>query len=265
MNVRQIERYGWRRSLPDPRDYSYAKIFAEEIVKPPPPKYDLAGQLPPVWNQLALGSCVSHGVLRVFLTESMAQGEDLPMLSRLFVYYAGRTLEGTVRSDAGLEVRDGIKALAKAGAPREDYWPYDIAKFAHKPPARAYTDAVAHEALEYQSITLPGPGWPMRTAIATGHPVVVGFSVPDFFEDGSWDPATQALPLPTTSTSFLGGHCVALTGYDWTKTDYAEPVFIADNSWGESFGMKGRFALDYRWLEPQRNLAADFWTIRRTS
>jgi hypothetical protein len=40
--------------------------------------------------------------------------------SRLFIYYNERVIEGTVAHDAGAQIRDGIKAVAKLGAPPED-------------------------------------------------------------------------------------------------------------------------------------------------
>ena len=59
--------------------------------------------------------------------------------SRLFIYYNERVIEGTVDTDSGAQIRDGIKVVAKQGVPPETDWPYDIAKFADKPPAKAFT------------------------------------------------------------------------------------------------------------------------------
>ena len=61
--------------------------------------------------------------------------------SRLFIYYNERVIEGTVSQDAGAQIRDGIKSVAKLGAPPESDWPYDISKFAQRPPKKAYGDA----------------------------------------------------------------------------------------------------------------------------
>ena len=58
------------------------------------------------------------------------------MPSRLFIYYNERVIEGTVGSDAGAQIRDGIKVVAKQGVPPETDWPYDIAKFAQQAAGR---------------------------------------------------------------------------------------------------------------------------------
>jgi hypothetical protein len=42
-------------------------------------------------------------------------------------------IEGTVNSDAGAQIRDGIKTVAKQGACHEQIWAYDITKFRTKP------------------------------------------------------------------------------------------------------------------------------------
>lgn len=47
----------------------------------------------------------------------MKQGSAEHFLpSRLFIYYNERAMKGRVREDAGAQIRDGIKTLAKQGA-----------------------------------------------------------------------------------------------------------------------------------------------------
>jgi C1A family cysteine protease len=45
-------------------------------------------------------------------------------LSRLFVYYNERNMEGTITKDAGARICDGIQTLATFGVCSEDVWPY---------------------------------------------------------------------------------------------------------------------------------------------
>ncbi|MBK7766096.1 MAG: hypothetical protein IPI44_08275 [Sulfuritalea sp.] len=60
----------------------------------------------------------------------MKQGSAEHFLpSRLFIYYNERAMKGRVREDAGAQIRDGIKTLAKQGACPESLWPYDRARF----------------------------------------------------------------------------------------------------------------------------------------
>ena len=55
----------------------------------------------------------------------------------------------------------------------------------------------------------------------------------------------------------LGGHAVVAVGYDDTQQR-----FTIRNSWDTDWGMKGYFTMPYDYLNPSKNLADDFWTIR---
>ena len=68
-------------------------------------------------------------------------GHRVSNLSRLFVYYNERAMEGTINDDAGAMIRDGVKTLVKLGVCSERKWPYKIAKFTNKPPDACYKEA----------------------------------------------------------------------------------------------------------------------------
>lgn len=269
---------GWNPQRPDPRDRSFnaeERIWAAAQL---PAKHDLWDQklCPPIWDQSTIGSCTAHGSLRAYVIEANRQGIALPApptggapLSRLMQYYDSRALEGTTAVDAGAFVRDAIKSLATFGCAPETDWPYNVERFAAKPPALAYTDAKKHMAIRYQAINPGGPGAPIRTAISSGLAVVFGFTVPASFEDGSWNPATP-LPLPVPNAKFIGGHCVAITGYDFSRARFPVPYFICDNSWSASWGASftssdrgGRFAIAAGWMNPANGLTSDFWVIQQ--
>lgn len=275
--VRKIAGFGWRPQMPDARDHYFhleEKILTGNQLAP---TGGIApANLPSIWDQLQLGTCVPHGSLRAFLAEAMKQGLSLPMLSRLFVYAKGRELEGTSLSqDTGMEVRDAIKILANLGVPPETDWPYSDANpgpFQQEPSAQAQTDAKQHMAIKYQQIVVGGPGAPMRTALSSGLVIVQGFPVPSYFEDASvWDPASEEpLPLPGPNTNYIGGHCTALTFYNFSgkfistpsTNRQVRPYFTSDNSWNETWGMGGRFNIDAEWFTPHRQLASDLWVVQ---
>jgi hypothetical protein len=62
-------------------------------------------------------------------------------------------IEGTVSSDSGAQIRDGIKSVASQGDCPETEWTYDIKKFADQPPKSCYDDALKYKAVSYQSVT----------------------------------------------------------------------------------------------------------------
>jgi C1A family cysteine protease len=129
---RKIKGYGWIPDLPDHRDHLYA-------APPPrltalPPSTDLRPQCPPVYDQGQLGSCTANAIAGAIEFDQMKQGQTPFVPSRLFIYYNERDIEGTVGSDSGAQIRDGIKSVAQQGVCPEPEWPYDITKFTEKPP-----------------------------------------------------------------------------------------------------------------------------------
>ncbi len=249
---RRNKNYGWIPDLPDHRDFAYAAPL--RVAAALPAKVDLRKKCPPVLNQGDLGSCTANAIGNAHRFEQMRQGVASDFLpSRLFIYYNERAIEGTIQSDSGAQIRDGIKSVAKKGVCPEKMWPYVISKFAKQPPAAASKEALKHQALSYmriaQNIAL------MKGCLASGYPFVFGFTVYDSFESDAVA-KSGTVPMPAPSEGVLGGHAVLAVGYDDAKQR-----IIVMNSWGTGWGMKGFFTMPYAYLTDS-NLADDFWTIR---
>src|SRR3954454_515936 len=103
--------YGWLPDLPDQRDFAYS------VIKPRfaklPKKVDLRSKCPPIENQGDIGSCTAHALVAALEFLEIKDGCRFIDLSRLFVYYNERAIEGTIKQDSGAFLRDGIKSLAK--------------------------------------------------------------------------------------------------------------------------------------------------------
>ncbi len=252
IGVRKIKGYGWTPDLPDHRDLFYTAPAAH--LKALPPKVDLRPQCSPVYNQGQLGSCTANSIAGAVEFDQMKQG--LPSVfvpSRLFIYYNERAMEGTVSQDSGAQIRDGIKSVGKLGVCPETQWPYNIKKFALKPPAVCYKDAVQYRALSYQKVARDLSQ--MKGCLASGYPFVFGFTVYESFESAAVA-KTGRVPLPSAREKVLGGHAVMAAGYDdsWQ-------VFIVRNSWGTGWGLKGYFLMPYAYLT-HPGLSSDYWTVR---
>jgi len=230
-----------------------------------PKNVDLRPSTSKVEDQKQIGSCTANALVGALEFLEIKSGGPPTDLSRLFVYYNERVIEGTVGSDSGAYIRDGIKTLVAQGVCPEKSWPYIAtpadpatgifppgAPPAQKPSAACYAAALAHRVSSYSRIdtTLE-----MRTCLASGYPFVFGFTVYESFES----PAvakTGVLDLPGPKEKNVGGHSVLAVGYD-----DATERFLVRNSWGSDWGQKGHFTIPYAYLA-NRNLAADFWTIR---
>jgi C1A family cysteine protease len=244
--------YGWVHDLPDARDFMYAAPLVR-FPKGLPASIDLRSECPPVYDQGQLGSCTANGIAGAIEFDQSKQGTKSFLPSRLFIYYNERVMEGTVTTDSGAQVRDGIKSVATLGAPPETDWPYDIQEFAQKPPPSAYSDAKQDIVSSYARVAQNLSQ--MQGCLAEGYPFVFGFTVYESFESDTVA-QTGIVPMPASGEATVGGHCVVAVGYDDTKR-----VFIIRNSWGAGWGMKGYCTMPYEYLLTA-SLASDFWTLR---
>lgn len=249
--AKKLKKYGWVPDLPDHRDHVYAA--PTPILAALPAKVDLRKQCPPVLDQGQLGSCTANAIANAFRFAIMKQKTPDFLPSRLFIYYNERAMEGTVNSDSGAQIRDGIKSVAKQGVVPEPSWPYVISRFAKKPDAKLYKAALNHQALSYQRITPTIDQ--IKGCIASGFPFVFGFTVYESFESEKVA-KSGVVSLPGPKESVVGGHAVLAVGYD----DKSKTV-IVENSWSEAWGKKGYFTMPYAYIT-NPNLADDFWTIR---
>jgi C1A family cysteine protease len=247
----KIARYGWVPDLPDHRDHLYSA--PGELAAAPPAKMDLRPQCPPVYDQGQLGSCTATAIAAAIEFDRLKQRLADFTPARLFIYYNERVIEHTVASDSGAQIRDGIKSVGKLGDCPETEWPYNLARFKTRPPARCYADALKYKVVLYQRLT-PVLGQ-LKGCLASGYPFIFGFTVYEGFESAQVARTGHA-SLPKSGERAIGGHAVAGVGYDDAKQ-----WFIIRNSWGARWGMKGYFTLPYAYLTDE-NLANDFWTIR---
>jgi C1A family cysteine protease len=239
--------YGWRRSKPDHRDH-YLALPSIAL----PQSVDLRGKCPPVYDQGALGSCTANAIAGVIEFDQIKEKIREFTPSRLFIYYCERWIEGTIREDAGAELRDGLKAVAQWGYPPESDWRYAINMFTARPSAKVFKEAAHYRISNYTRV--PQVRQQMQQVLASGFPFVAGFTCYESLE-ADQTAQTGLIPMPAHGESMIGGHAIAVVGYD-----NAKQLYTIRNSWGEGWGDKGYGYLPYAYLE-NPNLADDFWAI----
>lgn len=249
--------FGWTPSAPDRRDTYYRA--PEHIVTALPPKVDLSKPpLPypfePPFNQGRLGSCGPNTVASDLIHDMINEpGVALAIPSRLFIYYATRSLMGTIQSDSGVNNRDMLRALATYGWATEQEWPYDVNRFTTRPPEEVIAAAKARRIGRYERV--PQDLTSMQAALASGEPFVFGFTVYESFVSQTVEKSGD-VPMPRATERRIGGHDVLIVGYD-----DATQRFRFKNSYGPEWGDKGYGTVPYAYaLSP--SLAADFWLIR---
>jgi C1A family cysteine protease len=248
---RANSKYGWIPDLPDHRDLVFA--VPREVMPGLPGSVDLRSQCPPVYDQGTVNSCTANAIAAAYQFEEMKQGETGSFMpSRLFIYYNEREIEGSINSDRGASLRNGIKSVNQVGVCGEPEWDYEK-PFYLKPAPNCYDSAKDHKLVSYLNLgqqlnTLKG-------CLASGYPFVFGFAVYQEFENK--DIAQNGiLSLPASDESMLGGHAVMAVGYDDAKQ-----MVIVRNSWGGQWGIDGYFMMPYAYII-NADLCQDFWTIR---
>jgi C1A family cysteine protease len=248
MMGKKKHRLGWVPDVPDMRDHRYSLVLPPVLI---PRQVDLRSSCPPIEDQGDLGSCTSFALVGALEFLELQTDKPFIDLSHLFVYYGERVLEGSVLSDSGAMLRDGIKTLARQGVCAEQLWPYNVKSFAKKPSPSAFKDAMKRQILSYKRITTLED---MRNCLARGFPFVFGFAVYESFE--SQEVAHGGIvPMPEMDEKQLGGHAVLAVGYDMDKD-----FFIVRNSWNKTWGDQGYFYMPTKYIADP-NLCDDFWFI----
>jgi C1A family cysteine protease len=241
--------------LPDHRDRLYSELRPQsglvKLLARPKHAYLHEDNLPRVYDQGNIGSCVGHGTEEAFAYAidyvfSRYDGQKPADYSRLFQYYNARQQKD---QDSGAFIRDGIKAAAKYGICKEELWPYDTAKWAVEPPKAAYDDAANRKAIEYYRIETIGDA---IDCIAQGFPVVFGTVLFNSFMDTGSD---GIMTMPGPHDSPAGGHCMLHVGYSLKKK-----AMYTRNSWGWTWGHFGHVWMPFDYL---KQFSSDMWTIRR--
>ena len=242
-----IPKYHWVPDKLDKRDHPYLLTGASQSSV-----VDLRPYCSTIENQGNLGSCTGQAIAGAIELLHKRASRTLDV-SRLFIYYYERQYIGTVNYDSGAYIRDGIKVCYTYGAPVESLWPYNINKFRTVPPSTAMQDAAKRKVTSYQRVAdFNG----VIDAVASGHPVVVGFTVYSSFESNSVA-KTGVMPYPNTiKERVLGGHAVLIVGYNKNRN-----VFIVRNSWGSGWGEGGYFYMPFQVIQ-NTSMSSDFWIIK---
>lgn len=274
---------GWRRDLPDIRDFhvshnkpstgqtvgvqgllNRANFTLASRLKGLPltsvPDIDLRNNMPPVFNQGTLGSCVFNAIAaQVEYLEQVSYGRHSDH-SRLWGYKMGRDMLHWT-GDTGMYLRTGFKVLRLLGLPEEDDWPYDISKFDVSPPLYTLGIAQNFKTISYFRLDTEGTSPDVLLAmakqfIARKIPVSFGFSLYDNF---SFTWPGGVMPMPTSQNKQVGGHAVLASG------DFpSQQALLIRNSWGANWGFPiggynsaGYFFMPYDFILAGQT--ADWW------
>jgi len=223
------------------------------------PIIDMSSHMSAIENQRSLGSCTGHAIVGLMeYLQNYANGFtndhfSFERLSRLFMYYYERWLEGTVNKDAGALISDGMRVLKRWGICKETLWPYKIRQYKKAPPPEAVEEAASRKIKGYAKVDQTEEA--IIATLAAGLPIVFGMTIYTTFESDEVE-ASGFVPMPNCDIEeCLGGHALLIVGYN-----HITRMLKIRNSWGPEWGDKGYFYVSIDYIL-DRDLADDFWTV----
>lgn len=214
------------------RYYNFARTKLNEVI-------DMRSMASAVEQQSDLGSCTAQAIVGAYeLLTKRDYPDQYTELSRLFVYYNARKLEGVINEDEGAYIRDAIKAVSHYGICEEQLWPYSVENFAVQPTTECYNNGKKRTLKKYYRISGLDD---ILDALNAQYPIVAGIIVYGSFNQIS--PSNAILPMPSDTERELGAHAVLLVGYDLSRK-----LLLARNSFGPLWGEHGYFWIPFDYV-----------------
>ncbi|MEO1272636.1 MAG: C1 family peptidase, partial [Myxococcota bacterium] len=220
-----------------------------------PQKVDLRTYMTPIENQKHTSSCVANAVAGAYeylMARTHGQSYDV---SRLFIYYNGRSLLGIEDRDDGTSIAAAIDSLRQYGACSEETWPFREDEVNTEPDEEAYDEAAQFLIEDVARVPTELEAW--KSCLAEGYPIIFGIRLYRSFDNLR----RGVVPVPSdneASRESHGGHAMLCVGY-------SEPdqMFIVRNSWGSGWGEQGYCYIPYTYLLDTRFNGGDTWMIRQ--
>ena len=242
---------GYRPEKQNSKDKKYSAIRDRQL----PPKVDLRSYMTPVENQGNSNSCTANamaGAYEYLTNRILGQSADV---SRLFIYYNARELDGDCSQDQGTYLKSCVKVLRKQGACSENTWSFNLDQILEQPPKQAYAEAANFRVEDAARVEIDLHT--MQSCLAEGYPFAFGLQLFSSFQQAG---STGLVPMPDPDNEkHDGGHAMLCVGYS-----DVDQVFIVRNSWGTDWGEQGYCYIPYDYMT-KPDLIHDCWTIRQVS
>ena len=248
----QIKLGTYRPDKKNSNDKTYKPSHSTDEL---PSNVDLRPYMTPVENQGNSNSCTANamaGAYEYLAKRIKASAHDV---SRLFIYYNARELDGAIDADEGTYLRSCIKVLKKYGTCAEATWPFDLERIFEPPHEHAYTEATNFLIEDAYRVDIDLDA--MRQCLADGYPFTFGLHLFSSFQKAG---SKGLVPMPEPDNEqHDGGHAMLCVGYSDT-----DRVFIVRNSWGEGWGDRGYCYIPYDYMT-NPDLNGDLWAIRHVA
>lgn len=210
----------------------------------PQANVNMIGDMPPIRNQEARGTCVAHAALSAyehFLNVNGAYQD----LSEQFLYWNCKRNDG-IPNEEGTWLGVAIPLLQRDGCCLESTWQYDPNPIPGNeghgpPPNNAQIHALTYRIQTFNQLA-PTSVTDIKNELANGR--CVAFSVPVFnsWFGSNWVAYTGDITMPVPNEIASGGHAMCFVGYiDLPNTGLGGGRFILRNSWGGNWGIQNSY------------------------
>lgn len=180
-------------------------------------------------NQSQQGACAGHSLSSVGeWCYAIATGGERIQLSRAMMYYEAQR-EDSIRSDSGSTIAGGVKVATTIGMCRESLWEYPP-RYDNRRPAD--WDAVLADAANYKI------GTAVRITSYDAYRTFLGAGLGGIHQGISWGNGMNGKVIERFSAGG-GGHSICALCLSERVDSDGRPYAWIQNSWSESFGVKG--------------------------
>lgn len=229
-------KFGWLEEREDHQFLAATSspiLFSATVIKPRISYRELGMRIE---DQLRFGSCGGHAGSTVAEGLNFIDTRQWVQLSRWWAYIAAQREDGINGRDAGCTISGLAKALQSRGICREVSLPYPMdGRYTDRLPQSAAEEALKHRIKSWTRLPTVEQ---LTQFIGTGLGLVaIGMPWLQGFDEG----------MISSQRHFgknLGGHALAVTGYDLKKE-----ILEIPNSWGERMGDRGWFYMTFEFYD----------------
>lgn len=230
------------RSVLDPGLSEFPKLMFSDDLRNRyklPPKIDYSYVYPKVDNQGYYGTCVAHGIKKIFeFFYRKRKGNDIIISADAIFSTAKHRFYPNDLTDDGIQISDGLKILMEFYVLDADM-PYLTDSFQEclrpVPEDKKKTDYL------FQNYFSVNPDIEsMKLALYHHGPLAIGI-----MWQKEWNNTNSKGQMQGQNTTPEGGHCVAIVGYndEIENLDGTKGAFNVINNWGTGWARGG-----YAWL-----------------